>query len=122
VLALQVAPLPYAEWRRASRRERYLFAPSPLDGWPSSGHCYRVSNATSPAAFPVNPCAWDITVGWDDGVAVNVSVRRFDGLPFEHDLHAIAGHVRASLAAEGIDAGQQFPAFIEGDTVCVVRD
>ena len=67
---------------------------------------------------------WDITIGWDDGVAVNVSVCRRDGLPFDEGDSAwfVADHVRKGLATEGTDAGRQSPAFIKGRTVCVVRD
>lgn len=75
-----------------------------------------MSNAT------IDPCKWDITVSYHDGDVDTVSVRRDDGLAFEHAEWQIAEHVRAVLAADGVDAGRQLPEFVKGRTVCIVRD
>ncbi len=59
------------------------------------------------ASPAINPCAWDITLSWDDGELDTVSVRRLDGLAFEHPVWMVADHVRAVMAAKGVDVGRQ---------------
>lgn len=82
-----------------------------------------MNTATNNASSNVNPCAWDITVSYKEGGRVDtVSVRRLDGLAFEHSEHQIADHVRACLAADGIDARRETPVFARERTVLVVCD
>ncbi len=70
----------------------------------------------------IDPCNWDISLSWDNGSLDGVSVRRHDGLPFEHLAWEIEDHVRAILAARGLDAGNQAASLDRGYTLCIILD